>query len=311
MIASSSGRRTVAGTVLGLLALACWSTSIAFTRRVSEEFGALTGMAIAYIAGGALGCVWLAASGQLRSTLAMPRSYHLVCGGLMAVYGVCYSCAVGLAHGRQAVLEIGIINYLWPGLTMLFSLPILRRRASPRLFAGIALAFAGAALSIGQSGDFSWQAFGGNLLAVAPAHLLALAGAVTWALYSNFNTRLAGGSRGDAAPLHLIGMGAGLLILRGFAGEAGQWHPTAAGWLFLAATTLFPVLLGYLFWDMAMRHGHLHIVVPASYATPLLSTALSIPVLGVRPGAGLWLACALVIAGAGLCGTSARARADT
>lgn len=287
--------------MLGLLALVFWGASVAFTRRVAEDFGALAGMAIAYCAGGALGCVWLAASGRLKNALAMPRTYHLVCGGLMAAYGLCYSAAIGLAHDRQAVLEVGIINYLWPGLTMLLSLPILRRHGSPQLFLGIALAFAGAAMSIGQSGGFSWQAFGRNLLTVSPAHLLALAGALLWALYSNFNTRLGAGSDGEAAPLHLIGMGAGLFLLRGLLGDRGAWHPTASGWLFLAATALFPVLLGYLFWDMAMRRGRLSIVVPASYATPLLSTLLSVLVLGVHPGTGLWLACGLVIAGAMLC----------
>ena len=310
MIAPSTDRRTVGGTALGLLALVFWSTSIAFTRRVAEDFGALAGMSIAYAAGGALGCVWLAASGRLNRALAMPRTYHLVCGGLMAAYGICYSGAIGLARDRQAVLEVGIINYLWPGLTMLLSLPILRRRGNPYLFLGIALAFAGAAMAIGQSGDFSWQAFGRNLLTVSPAHLLALAGALIWAFYSNFNTRLGSGSDGEAAPLHLLGMGAGLFLLRCVIGETGAWHPTATGWLFLAATTVFPVLLGYLFWDMTMRRGHLNIVVPASYATPLLSTVLSIPVLGVRPGTGLWLACGLVIAGAMLCRTTANQRTN-
>ena len=65
-------------------------------------------------------------------------------------------------------------------------------------------------------------------------------------------------------------------------------------------------MLGYMFWDIAMRRGHLNIVVSASYATPLLSTVLAAFVLGVRPGAGLWVACALVIAGALLCKTALR-----
>jgi len=291
---------------MGLLAVIFWSTSIAFTRRVTEDFGTLTGMAIANIAGGGLGIAWLAVSGRLRRTLAMPRAYHAVCGSLMVAYGICYASAVGLAHDRQAVLEVGIINYLWPGLTMLFSLPILRRQASPHLFLGIVLAFTGAALSISQADNFSWQAFGSNLRAVTPAHLLALAGALMWALYSNFNTRLAAGSDGVAAPLHLMGLGVGLILLRCVIGETGAWNPTTTGWFYLAATALLPVLLGYLFWDIAMRRGHLNIVVPASYATPLLSTLLAIPVLGVRPGTGLWIACGLVIAGAILCGAAPR-----
>lgn len=300
--------RTTSGTVLGLLAILCWSTSVAFTRRVTEGFGTFDGMAISYLAGGLLGCVWLASTGRLRRALAMPRAYHLVCGGLMVAYGLCYSMAIGLARDRQTVLEVSIINYLWPGLTMLLSLPILRRRASPLLIPGIALAFAGAALSIGQGSGFSWGAFGRNLFSLSNAHLLALACAICWGLYSNLNTRLAGDADGSAAPLHLAATGLGLLALRFAGGVDSAWHPTAGSWFYLAASALFPVLLGYQFWDIAMRRGRLNIVVSASYITPLLSTALAVFVLGVRPGAGLWTACALVIAGALLCKTALRER---
>ena len=303
---TSASSRSTTGTVLGLLAILFWSMSVAFTRRVSEDFGPFDGIAIAYLAGGALGCVWLAAVGRLRHALAMPRVYHLVCGGLMVGYGLCYSIAVGLAKGRQAVLEVGIINYLWPGLTMLFALPILKRRAKPLLIPGILLAFAGAAISIGQGSGFSWVAFGHNLLNGSRAHLLALIAAILWGLYSNLNTRLAGDADGEAAPLHLMATGAGLFGLRMLTGTAAAWHPTTTGWIYLAATAVFPVLLGYMLWDIAMRRGHLGIVVSASYAMPLLSTVLAAVVLGVKPGMGLWLACVLVIAGALLCKSALR-----
>ena len=184
---------------------------------------------------------------------------------------------------------------------MLLALPILRRKAGPLLLPGILLAFAGAALSIGQGGGFSWEAFGRNLLACSNAHLLALVAALLWGLYSNFNTRLAGDADGEAAPLHLVATGLGLFGMRLATGTAAVWHPTAVGWCYLAATAIIPVLLGYMFWDIAMRRGHLNIVVSASYATPLLSTVLASFVLGVHPGGGLWLACGLVIAGALLC----------
>lgn len=292
---------TAAGTLLGVLAILFWGTSVAFSRRVTEGFGAWDGMAIAYLAGGLLGCAWLAVAGRLRQALVMPPAYHAACGGLMVAYGLCYSLAIGLARDRQAVLEVGIINYLWPGLTMLLSLPILGRRASWLLVPGIALACGGAALSIGQSGGFSWSAFGRNLLGLSPAHLLAFGCAICWGFYSNLGKRLAGHVEGEAAPLHLAATGVALLVLRFATGASSAWHPDAASWAYLAASALFPVLLGYFFWDLAMRRGDQHIVVTASYAAPLLSTVFAAVVLGVRPGPALWVACAMVIAGALLC----------
>ena len=298
--------RSVGGTVLGLLAVLCWSMSIAFARRVTEDFGIFDGLAISNFAGGALGCVWLASTGRLRRALAMPRAYHLVCGGLMVGYCLCYSMAIGLARDRQTVLEVGIINYLWPGLTMLFAVPILGRHAKPLLLPGILLAFAGAALSIGQGHGFSWDAFGRHLLSCSRAHLLALAGALLWGLYSNFNVRLTVGVAGEAMPLHLTAAGLGLFIMRIATGGSATWHPVGTSWIYLAATAIFPVLLGYLFWEVALRRGHLNIVVPASYGIPLLSTVVSVFVLGIQPGPGLWIACMLVIAGALICKNSLR-----
>lgn len=290
-----------AGTILGLLAILFWGMSVAFTRRVAEEFGALHGMALAYAAGGALGCLWQALTGRLVLAMKMPPAYHLVCGGLMVAYGLCYAAAIGCAQDRQTVLEIGILNYLWPGLTMVLALPILHRKASWMLWPGTLIAFAGAALTIGQGKGFSWLSFGQNLATFSPAHVLAIGGALIWALYSNFNTRLAAGARGEAAPLHLVAMGLGLLLLHLAVGKPGQWHPTTAGWFTLGATALFPVLLGYLFWDVAMRRGDLGVVIPVSYAIPLLSTLITGLVLNAWPGSALWTACLLVVAGAILC----------
>ncbi len=298
--------RSVGGTILGLLSILCWSLSIAFARRVTEDFGIFDGLAISFFAGGTLGCVWLASTGRLRRALAMPRAYHLVCGGLMVGYCLCYSMAIGLACDRQTVLEVGIINYLWPGLTMLLAVPILGRRAKPLLLPGILLAFAGAALSLGQGSGFSWDAFGRHLLSCSRAHLLALAAALLWGLYSNFNARLSVGTDGVAAPLHLMAAGMGLFVMRIATGGSTTWHPDDVSWIYLAATAIFPVLLGYMFWEAAMRRGHLNIVVPASYGTPLLSTVVSVFVLGVQPGPGLWIACMLVIAGALICKSALR-----
>jgi len=298
---NTGSSRTVMGTSLGLLAILFWSTSVAMTRRVAESFGTADGMAIAYCLGGLLGCIWLAMTGRLRQAFAMPRAYHWVCGGLMVLYGLCYTMAVGLARDHQAVLEVGILNYLWPGLTMLFALPILRRRATPLLIPGILLAFTGAAFSIGGGHGFSWAVFGHNLISCSLAHLLALAAAVVWGLYSNFNSRLAAHSDGAAAPLHLMALGVCLFLLRVITGQPAAWHPDPAGWICLLATALFPCLLGYLFWDIAMRKGNLHLVVPASYATPILSTLITALMLGVKPSPILWLSCALVAVGAILC----------
>jgi drug/metabolite transporter (DMT)-like permease len=50
---------------------------------------------------------------------------------------------VGLAKSREQVLEIALVNYLWPALTILLSLPLLKQRARLWLLPGTELALTG------------------------------------------------------------------------------------------------------------------------------------------------------------------------
>jgi drug/metabolite transporter (DMT)-like permease len=53
----------------------------------------------------------------------------------------------------------------------------------------------------------------------------------------------------------------------------------------------------YVWWDLAMRRGHVIFVAACSYFTPLLSTVVSCLYLGVRPGHTLWIGCGLLVGG--------------
>jgi len=64
---------------------------------------------------------------------------------------------------------------------------------------------------------------------------------------------------------------------------------------------LFVTGAAYIFWDHAMRRGDMVLVAALSYLTPLLSTLFSAVYLGVVPAPAIWVACALVIAGAVTC----------
>lgn len=57
--------------------------------------------------------------------------------------------AVGLAKDREQVLEIALVNYLRPALTILFSLLRLRKQAGRWLLPGTAFALTGVCLVIG------------------------------------------------------------------------------------------------------------------------------------------------------------------
>ncbi len=289
-----------AATTLGVLAVVFWSTSVAFSRGLTENLGVLTAACAIYIGGGVAGCVaLLARPGGRQRLMSVTLRYWLVCGGSFIVNIVCFHLAVGFAHGRQGIIEVALVNYLWISLTLLFSVPILGKRARWGLLPGMIVACAGVVLATVHSGPFVWSEFAANARANALPCLLAFLGAVAWGVYSNFNRRWGSESGKGPTPVFLVAAGVIFLALRLGVHETTTWTPpVAAG---LVCTVLFPTILAYVFWDIAMRRGNMVLVVSVSYLTPVLSTIINCIYCGIAPGPSIGIACLLVAGGAALC----------
>jgi drug/metabolite transporter (DMT)-like permease len=285
-------------TLLGMLAIVLWSFSVAVARRITEAVGGVTTAAVVYL----LGAV-LCALGQLLRERRLPdprgfsARYLLVCGALFVSCLSTFYLAVGLARDRLQLLEIGLVNYLWTVLTVLFAVPILGKRARPWLSLGLLLGVAGIALVITQGGALSLAGMTRNLLANPAAYGLAFCAALSWALYSNLCRRWGAAHGEGAVALFMLATGLVLLGLRLLVTEPSGWTTrTVLEVLFLASTST----LGYALWDIGIRRGDFILLSTTSYFTPLLSTLVSCLYLRVLPGPKLWFGCALLIAGAAL-----------
>lgn len=281
-------------TVLGFLAILLWSTTVALARSISEQVGPLTAGAAVYLTGGSiLACNTVLRTRSVAGLVRAPRLYLFGCGALFLIYTTVLFLGLGLALSRQQTLEIGLVNYLWPTLTILFSLIILSKRASMLLIPGTVSALCGIVLVLTQQTGISWASFFSNLSSNPAAYGLGLVAALSWGLYSNL-ARLWGSGHGGGVPLFVLGTGVVLLLLCLFRGEGGSWSVHAVletGVLGLSTA------LAYLFWDSAMRKGDLILVASGSYFTPLLSTVVSCIYLQVVPGMSLWFGCLLIVAG--------------
>lgn len=108
----------------GLAAILLWNTVAGLLRGVSETFGPVGGAAMIYSLGAIL----------LLVLLGRPRLYksswlYLVVGSaLFVAYEVCLSLALGFASGRTQAIEVGVVNYLWPCLTVLLAIVMIGQR---------------------------------------------------------------------------------------------------------------------------------------------------------------------------------------
>lgn len=298
----------------GLLAILLWSTTFGFARSLSEQVGAVTGGAAVYLAGG-LFCVLrlMSQPGRLKYLLNSPRRYLLGCGALFVAYTVFIYLAIGFARDRAQLLEIALVNYLWPAATVVLSLPLLGQRANVLLLPGTLLALAGIFLVMTQGAHADGASFAARFVGNPVAYLLALAAAVSWALYSNLARRWAVNGGPGGVVLFIPATGLILLLIRVGWNEPGDWSPRA---LLEAGALGVVTLLGYSLWDGAMRKGNLLLVAVCSYFTPLLSTLASSIYLNTIPGTEVWIGSVCLVAGsviswrsvAGRHGVSARAR---
>jgi drug/metabolite transporter (DMT)-like permease len=198
------------------------------------------------------------------------------------------------SRGTNFAREIALVNYLWPSLTILFSLTLLKKRASVWLVPGTALALAGVFLVMTQGARVSWAAFADHLQGNPVAYALALAAAISWALYSNLTRRWSEPESEGAVELFIPATGVMLLALRLLTTETTAWSLKALGeaWGLAAVTTL-----AYLLWDASIRKGNVLLVFTCSYFTPLLSTVVSCVYLRVSPSPKLWIGCLLLLSG--------------
>jgi drug/metabolite transporter (DMT)-like permease len=202
--------------------------------------------------------------------------------------------AIGLAGDRQQVLEVGLLNYLWPALTLVLSPVFLHKKANWLLIPGTALALIGVLLVLTQGARISWQSVSRNVVANPLTYALALGAAVSWATYSNLARRWAGGEREGAVALFLPTTGVVLVAISLFVDESRTWsYRTLVEALFLGIASY----IAYGLWDNAMRKGNVTVVAAASYLTPFFSIIVSQLYLAVMPDRQLWIGCALLILG--------------
>jgi drug/metabolite transporter (DMT)-like permease len=296
----SNPKSSLPGTVMGIFAMLFWSTTVAFGRRMTEDLGIWTATAAAFILAGIASCLfWSLRYGGPRPLLWYRPAYLWGGGGMFTLYIVCFYGSIGMAPGRQQVLEVGVLNYLWPALLLIFSVPLLGVRARPTLWLGIAVSMGGALLALNQRGQLSWSSWMENFSACPVPYMMALIGAFAWALYSALARRFGPEEGVGAQPLFVLGTGLVLLMLGAFSREDPHW--TTEALLILAYTVIFPVTLAYAFWDYAMRRGRLVLLASLSYLIPIVSTGFSAVFLGLNPGVMIWAACAMVIVGTVVC----------
>lgn len=288
-------------TLTGVGAIVMWSASLGLFRSIAEVFGPTGGAALVFSVSGLLASAVLG----WPSFKKLRPAWLFVCGALFVCYEICLALAIGHAHNRGQALQLGMINYLWPSLTIVGAVLTRQQRGSWWLLPGIVLCFAGIAWTIKGDGELSPRVLGANLHDNPLAYGMAFGAALLWAAYSLLTRRYGQGE--NAVPLFLLLTATVLWCKYALGAEAAL----AFSWSGLGQVLLLGTLTGaaYSCWNHGIQHGNLTVLASSSYFTPLLSAALASLWLGLRPSLPLLVGVLMVTAGSLLCWRATRAQA--
>lgn len=280
-------------TLTGLIAIVLWSTMVGLIRGVSEGLGPVGGAAMIYTCSGLL----LLVTVGFPSLRRFPPRYLLTGSILFVSYEICLALSLGYAATRHQAIEAGMVNYLWPGLTILFAILFNRQKASWLVIPGLLLAVIGVCRVLGGDSGFSLADISSNIVSSPVSYLLAFSGAIIWAAYCTVTSKYADGNNGITFFILLTAVS---LWVKFLFSDQPPMHFTLPTLVQLVMVSI-ALGFGYAAWNTGILHGHVPVLAAASYFTPVLSSALAALVLNAPLSWGFWQGAVMVCGGSLLC----------
>jgi len=288
------------GLILGALAVVFWSFGASLVFVGAEQTGTWPFVTISSLTGGFIQLMARRVyHGELRTSLRLPWQLWLGPVVCFVLYGLAWPFALVNSTTRQ-VVGVSLINYLWPVLTVLFSVWLVPGvRLTPRTL--IAVILAGAGLVLANYKQLEALVFDSSNHQSAVRHYLPyiLGGiaAVTWAIYSALLARWRAWAKDyvtSPSGFLLIGLiGAALMTVGGTLPKS----LTPLGALLTLCYGCGPLAAGYLLWEVALSKAKVQTLSLIAAVTPILSTFLLCFFLRRIPGAELICAAFLVSGG--------------
>ncbi|HDS1152832.1 TPA: aromatic amino acid DMT transporter YddG [Pluralibacter gergoviae] len=291
---------TQKATLTGLTAIILWSTMVGLMRSVSEGLGPVGGAALVFTFSGLL-LIFTVGFPNLRR---IPRRYLLAGSALFVSYEICLALALGYAVNRQQAIEVGMVNYLWPSLTILFAMAFNGQKCRWPVLPGILLSLAGVVWVLGGERGLNIDEIISNVRSGPLSYLLAFTGAFIWAAYCTVTAKYAGGQNGITLFVLLT---AAALWLKFLLADQPPMHFTLPVTLKLLALSA-ALGLAYAAWNIGILHGNVTLLATASYFTPVLSSALAALLLSTPLSWAFWQGAAMVCLGSLICGLATRRR---
>ncbi|ENJ1688112.1 aromatic amino acid DMT transporter YddG [Vibrio parahaemolyticus] len=280
-------------TLYGCIAILSWSCLLGIARLVTESLGPVGGAAMLY----SLSSIFLLIVVGIPKLSYFSSKYLIVGGAMFVCYEIFLALALGYSNSRAQAIEVSIVNYLWPALTVLFAVLGSNKKPNWLLYPAVTLAFIGVAWTVSGDNGLSPTQIISNVSSNPLVYFMAFTGAVIWAVYCNLTQRQQ--SKHNAITLFFIATAVSLWVKYAFADEPTMTFSwSALGYLFASAALMAG---GYGLWNIVIVGGNMVFLATLSYFTPIFSALFSSLILGVTLSNGFWQGVIMVTVGSLLC----------
>lgn len=268
---------------------------VGLLRGVSEGLGPVGGAAMVYTLSGLL----------LMVTVGFPRlsdfsKGYLLAGSVLFVsYEICLALSLGYAPTRQQAIEVGMVNYLWPSLTILCAILFNGQKASLWVIPGLLLSLLGVSWVLGGEHGLHVDEIVRNVTSSPLSYVLAFCGAFIWAAYCTVTSKYARGKNG----ITLFVLLTALSLWLKYAFSVSAQPDMVFSLPVVTKLVMCGLALGvaYAAWNIGILHGSVTVLAVASYFTPVLSSALAAVLLSTPLSWSFWQGALMVCGGSLLC----------
>ena len=230
--------------LLALLAVLLWSTAGSAFKLSLRYTTPIPMLLLSVIAAVVVLIVLQYRNGGLVQAIRLSRRQWLMSALMGFLNPFLYYAILFVAYDRLLAQEALVLNYLWPVLLVLLSIPMLGQRLSLNQGAGILVSFAGMFV-IATQGDFQ-----GFRFTDAVGVGLAAGSALIWALYWILNMK----DKRESLPKLLLNFSFGLLYILLYFVFSGEELPRASeAWLGSAYIGLFEMGITFVVWLGALK----------------------------------------------------------
>ena len=269
--------------------------SVGLVKVLEESFGMIRGLAITY----AIGCIITVLFLGFPRLGRYSRKFLFIGLPFAVACSLCFTTSLQISEGGRQTIEVGMVNYLWPSLTIICAILFNRQHSRWYVVIGFLVTICGLGLVLSGGHGFHPLEIVGHVRENPASYGLAAMGALAWALYSS--ACRAWGRGQNPTPI-IFGIDAVIfsgLLLTG----AVQIETPRFTLLGLCSCVAAGIVFGgaYAVWTYGIQKGSMTVMAIASYFTPVLSCIFAVFWINADLQGDFWTGVALVVAGSLVC----------